>query len=336
MNKRSAAPGDAARLAQQRAAGELAVGPWHESARPVRRSFPGPLAAGVPLRVALEGPAYAEMIVHAKQSLDAEICGVLAGRVCEDDEGLFVHVEAAVRGELAKEGSAHVTYTHETWNAVHAAIERDFPHLNIVGWYHSHPGFGVEFSDMDRFIQQNFFAGPCQVGLVTDPLTGDVALCYNAADKIQYLDRCWIAGREQRCRVPSETIGSTRAASAAAEALEIRLTQLVQAVDDLRTALYRWLTVLGMAAALLLAVVMARQAYLIAFGDIPDVPRNIAFAGVPVTVDGKSCLLGVQVVKWQIPPELLAIPPGALEGEDAAAKKRAPGSSTSRDQEREP
>ena len=35
--------------------------------------------------------------------------------------------------------------------------------LKIVGWYHTHPGFGVEFSEMDLFIQQNFFGGPAQI-----------------------------------------------------------------------------------------------------------------------------------------------------------------------------
>lgn len=289
------------------------VGRWQDSARPIRRSFPGPRASGVPLRVAVERPAYAEIVAHAKQSLDAEICGVLAGSVCEDDEGPFVHVEAAVRGQGAKEGSAHVTYTHETWSAVHAVIERDYPKLSIVGWYHSHPGFGVEFSDMDRFIQQNFFSGPCQIGLVTDPLGGDVAVCFNAPEGTQYLDRFWVEGREQQCRVPRQPASGAPPEAALSASVEVRLAQLVQAVDDLRNSLYRWLTILGMAAALLVALVMARQVYLIAFGDSPEIPKNVTFANVPVMLEGKPCLLGVRVVQWQIPAELIAVPPELLE-----------------------
>src|SRR5690349_9830249 len=108
--------------------------------KPLRRNFPGPRGAEAALRVAIERGAHAELIAHAKESLNAEICGVLAGRVCEDDEGSFVHVEAAIRGTAANQGSTHVTFTHATWNAIHRTMERDYPELRIVGWYHSHPG----------------------------------------------------------------------------------------------------------------------------------------------------------------------------------------------------
>jgi len=120
--------------------------------KPMRRTFPGPRNADAKLRVAVERSAYAELVAHAKSSLKAEVCGVLAGHVCQDDEGVFVGVEAVIPGASASEGSVHVTFTQETWNAIHTSLERDHPKLKIVGWYHTHPGFGVEFSEMDLFI----------------------------------------------------------------------------------------------------------------------------------------------------------------------------------------
>src|SRR4051794_1970989 len=90
----------------------------------VGREFPGPRQPKVTLRVAFERSAYAELIAHAKESLEAEVCGVLAGQVCEDGEGVFVHVEAAIRGTAASEGSTHVTFTQATWNGIHATLER--------------------------------------------------------------------------------------------------------------------------------------------------------------------------------------------------------------------
>src|SRR5438445_13207204 len=60
--------------------------------RPVRRAFPGPKHAEVALRVAVERRAYADLIAHAKESLDVEVCGILAGQVGEDEEGRFVQV----------------------------------------------------------------------------------------------------------------------------------------------------------------------------------------------------------------------------------------------------
>src|SRR6476659_4014333 len=78
--------------------------------KPVSRNFPGPRGAASKLRVAVERRAYAELIAHAKSPLEAEVCGVLAGQVCEDDEGLFVDVSAIIRGSAASQASTHVTF----------------------------------------------------------------------------------------------------------------------------------------------------------------------------------------------------------------------------------
>jgi proteasome lid subunit RPN8/RPN11 len=277
----------------------------------------------VPLRVAFERAAYAEIVAHAKESLEAEICGVLVGTECVDDEGPFVHVEAVVRGSEAQEGSVHVTFTQQTWNAIHATMDREYPKLQIVGWYHSHPGFGVEFSEMDAFIQQNFFPGPTRIGLVTDPLGGEVAICINRDDAVRYVPRLWVDGREQRCFVPdrggstSGTSGPTGAAAADTIAsLETRVTQLIQTVDDVRRTFYRWVTTLGMLLGLAVIFFIARQVSFMLFGDLPEPPRGISFAPVPVEIDGKPCLLGVSVVKWSLPPELIAIPKPEADEQD--------------------
>ena len=51
-------------------------------------------------------------------------------------------------------------------------LERDHPEQQIVGWYHSHPGFGIFLSEHDLFIHRNFFSGAAQIALVVDPLQG--------------------------------------------------------------------------------------------------------------------------------------------------------------------
>ena len=40
----------------------------------------------------------------------------------------------------------------------------------IVGWYHSHPDFGIFLSDRDCFIHEHFFSGAGQVAYVVDPV----------------------------------------------------------------------------------------------------------------------------------------------------------------------
>jgi len=45
------------------------------------------------------------------------------------------------------------------------------PGLNVVGWYHSHPGFGCWFSGTDINTQQSFEQlNPRAVGVVVDPI----------------------------------------------------------------------------------------------------------------------------------------------------------------------
>jgi proteasome lid subunit RPN8/RPN11 len=297
--------------------------------KPVRRTFPGPRNADANLRIAVERSAYAELVAHAKSSLKAEVCGVLAGHVCEDDEGLFVGVEAVIPGAAAGEGSAHVTFTQGTWNAIHTTLERDHPKLKIVGWYHTHPGFGVEFSEMDLFIQRNFFAGPTHLALVTDPLNGDVAICMNAPEGIQYLDRFWVDGREQQCRVParaSAKAGETQPAASPDKlhALEARVSQLVQALDEMRTFHYRFMMTCGFIFCLVLMVVAGYSIYS-QWGSRLEPPKVNQIVPVPVQIGDKTVILGVAITSWEVPPELNALMLQAemLQREEAAKKAAA-------------
>jgi len=255
------------------------------------------------------------LIAHAKSSLKAEVCGVLAGEVCEDDEGLFVSVEAMIRGTAASQASTHVTFTQETWNLIHRSLEKDFPDLRIVGWYHTHPGFGVEFSEMDLFIQRNFFPGATHLALVTDPLSGDVAICINTAAGIQYLESFWVDGREQKCRIPAKpTDPATEAALSGAsavsgdklQALEARVSQLVQSLDDMRGFHYRFMMSCGFVFCLALITITGYTIYK-QMNSRYQPPEAISFAPVPVQIGDKTALLGVAVMDWKIPPELNAL-----------------------------
>ncbi|MBL0158629.1 MAG: Mov34/MPN/PAD-1 family protein [Bryobacterales bacterium] len=76
---------------------------------------------------------------HARSSMNEEICGVLIG-VTNDGKTV---VEASIPGEEARQGGSHVTFTQDTWTHIYQIKDSQFPEKRIVGWYHSHPGFGV-------------------------------------------------------------------------------------------------------------------------------------------------------------------------------------------------
>ncbi len=289
--------------------------PTADNRSPVVRAFPGPANATAPLRVSLSKTAWADLIAHARESLDAEVCGVLVGNVCEDGQGLFVDVRATIRGNAAREARAHVTFTHETWNQIHEELDRRHAGLQIVGWYHTHPGFGVEFSAMDRFIQENFFSAKTQVAFLSDPLGSDVALAYNGDGAIDYLTRFWVDGREHAANVPAgaSAVEPPPGASAAAgsggdfrremERLEARVNQLVQSLDEQQRNFYRMLTTLVVVGCL---GVIATVGYFI-WTDRNDhlkPPTMQSYVPVPVKIGNETVMIGVGVVDWNVPKSL--------------------------------
>ena len=106
-------------------------------------------------------------------SQDVEVCGVIVGNAYADDAAPWLYIEDAIEGDHAAERSAQVTFTAETWAHIQSVMDRDHPDRKILGWYHTHPGFGIFLSEMDQFIQENFFPLPWQVALVYDPKAGE-------------------------------------------------------------------------------------------------------------------------------------------------------------------
>jgi proteasome lid subunit RPN8/RPN11 len=115
--------------------------------------------------VVMEAEVARKIRQHSRSSMKAEVCGVLLGTTADDR----TVVEACVAGINAAQGGAHVTFTQDTWEHIYKIKDQQFPDLKIVGWYHSHPGFGVFLSEHDLFIQENFFSSPQQVAWVYDP-----------------------------------------------------------------------------------------------------------------------------------------------------------------------
>jgi proteasome lid subunit RPN8/RPN11 len=119
--------------------------------------------------VVMEAEVARQIRQHARTSMKAEVCGVLIGSA----EHERMTVEACIQGINAAQGGAHVTFTQDTWEHIYKIKDKEYPDQKIVGWYHSHPGFGVFLSEHDLFIQENFFSNPQQVAWVYDPHTDE-------------------------------------------------------------------------------------------------------------------------------------------------------------------
>ena len=116
-------------------------------------------------RVTIEGEVLRQVRQHARSNSKTEVCGVLIG----EESGGGVRITARIPGLNAAQAGTYVTFTQDTWEHIYKIKDKDYPEERIVGWYHSHPGFGVFLSDHDTFIHKNFFSAALQVAWVYDP-----------------------------------------------------------------------------------------------------------------------------------------------------------------------
>ncbi len=158
------------------------VGHKEQSTKAPVEITPEMLAASAP--VAIAASVVQQIHRHARSERNAEICGVLIG---EESDGITV-IEACIEGDGATRGGTHVTFTQDAWAHIYSVKDREYPEKRIVGWYHSHPGFGIFLSQQDLFIHENFFSAPAQVAWVYDPHSDEEG-CFG-----------WVDGKVKRLR----------------------------------------------------------------------------------------------------------------------------------------
>jgi proteasome lid subunit RPN8/RPN11 len=109
---------------------------------------------------------------HALSDTSVELGGILLGKECLDETAgtPFVWVTQSLEAKHYANTQASFTYTHDSWEEITRERDRLFPDLDIVGWYHTHPSFGIFLSHHDLFIHQHFFAQTLQVAYVVDPV----------------------------------------------------------------------------------------------------------------------------------------------------------------------
>ncbi|HZD11748.1 MAG TPA: hypothetical protein VE553_10435 [Candidatus Binatia bacterium] len=137
----------------------------------LRRPLRHPTPAAVDILI--NEPAMRDAQAHALSSMDREVAGMLVGpRPEKQPDGRYVvHITDIIIALHTRMMGASVTYTPESWRYVSDKLQEKYPDEEavFVGWYHTHPGFGIFLSGMDLFIHQNFFTQLWHVALVLDP-----------------------------------------------------------------------------------------------------------------------------------------------------------------------
>jgi proteasome lid subunit RPN8/RPN11 len=123
------------------------------------------------VHVFLAQSAYQKCVEHAASDLAHEVGGVLIGTAYIDTKQPrpYILIQDILPALYTNSGQAHVTFTQDTMVYLHNELEARFPGKRMVGWYHTHPRFGIFLSSYDSWLHQNFFRDPTQIALVIDP-----------------------------------------------------------------------------------------------------------------------------------------------------------------------
>ena len=122
------------------------------------------------IKVYIKQEVYKALEKYALADVDHERGTIILGDYCEELGKKHVIVSNYIEAKYTDASASTLTFTHETWDYVHKEHDGKFSDKKIVGWQHTHPGYGIFLSNYDLFIQENFFNLPFQIAYVIDPV----------------------------------------------------------------------------------------------------------------------------------------------------------------------
>ncbi len=124
---------------------------------------------------------------EARRAMPNETIGLLAGRVCEDPKtGPYTMIVAAenARSQEFEASRAHVRLRGPGQACVRRRLEDAHPDREIVGWYHTHPGYPSHFSSVDIDEQKNW-SDRNHIGIVYSTTDAEEFGVYQSSDAIR-------------------------------------------------------------------------------------------------------------------------------------------------------
>jgi proteasome lid subunit RPN8/RPN11 len=137
----------------------------------------------LPKRYKFDPDLLTQIEKHCYSTLEYEVGGMLFGKITSTT----TQINGFVPALKASKQLVTLTFTHDVWDAILKEGEEKFPGQQIVGWYHTHPSFGIFLSDYDQFIQTEFFKQKGQVALVVDPVAGKLGWFETAGSEVKLI-----------------------------------------------------------------------------------------------------------------------------------------------------
>lgn len=122
------------------------------------------------VQVYIKQDVYKRIEKFAKEEMSKEVGSILTGDYVNEKDRKTVIISNYIEAKYTDASASTLTFTHETWDYVYKEKDKKYPDKKIVGWQHTHPGYGIFLSNYDIFIQENFFNLPWQIAYVVDPI----------------------------------------------------------------------------------------------------------------------------------------------------------------------
>lgn len=124
------------------------------------------------LKIFIAKDVMEEILNYSQKDVTRELGGVLIGDYCHENKVKFIKISSFIEAKNAQSDNSHIKFDHDTWNAIEWERRRRgiLEGKQMVGWFHTHPGWGIFLSEDDLFIHRNFFNLFWQVAMVVDPL----------------------------------------------------------------------------------------------------------------------------------------------------------------------
>ena len=151
------------------------------------------------VQVYIKQDVYKRIEKFAKEEMSKEVGSILIGDYVDEKDRKTVIISNYIEAKYTDASASTLTFTHETWDYVYKEKDKKYPDKKIVGWQHTHPGYGIFLSNYDIFIQENFFNLPWQIAYVVDPIADTRGFFEWKNDKIAKMSGFYVydeVGRE--------------------------------------------------------------------------------------------------------------------------------------------
>lgn len=157
------------------------------------------------IRIYLRYDLYRALDDHAVRDTTKELVGLLVGRTGEGDSGPFMVVEDAIESGLGDKRTGRLQSA--AWQRARRVAKTRHPHREVVGWFHTHPGTGLDLAEEEREVHDKFFDEEWQLVYVVDPLRRDRNFHIRQQGELQAVTGFRIFGKEGGAISPESVEG---------------------------------------------------------------------------------------------------------------------------------